>query len=357
MALTGYNPNTSLLPESGGAIRPMSGGGGGIPGGFNPGVSLLPDGPGQIGSYSGGFVEEMEQFGGVETRYGTRLGFPSGTSTTSTLPKVKILKMTPDMLATGTTPGGTPVATGTTPGGTPVATGATGATGTTEATGATGTTVATLAPVATGTTTALVENDKNSKTKDIVLFGTSLTLENPKKMTTDVFSENQNTALKLFGLDGPGLSDIQKKSVLQALYDGKCNSDKPLIMLQNCEPIRQIVQSLALNLLEKLQTTNNSDLADIKKEDKPIVEYTKSDDGGMKICISFKSGQLGLLSKFAPKANKKNSSVAPSPTDSSDALTTGSSSVPSPTSSSDAPSIKPELTKGEVGHNSIIVNG
>jgi hypothetical protein len=95
-------------------------------------------------------------------------------------------------------------------------------------------------------------NNINSE-KKLILFGTPITLENPKVRKGDTVSENQLKALKLLGLDGEGLSVQEKFDVIQALYDGKCDTDKPLIFLQNCEPIRRIVQALALNILEKIQ--------------------------------------------------------------------------------------------------------
>ena len=68
MAMSGYNPNTSLLPSGNGPIQAMSGGGysgdysgggtGEIPPGFNPTISLLPSAGGDINSYRGGFMNQ-----------------------------------------------------------------------------------------------------------------------------------------------------------------------------------------------------------------------------------------------------------------------------------------------------------
>jgi hypothetical protein len=125
-------------------------------------------------------------------------------------------------------------------------------------------------------------------------------------MNSDVLTETQVEALKLFGLDGDRVSQKEKRDVIIALFDGKCNTDKPLIFLQNCEPIRRIVQSLALNLLSHLKNAEGPGLNGVDKE--PKVTFQQMEDGSMKVCIHFDKSQLSLLSSFVPKKalNKKN---------------------------------------------------
>ena len=145
------------------------------------------------------------------------------------------------------------------------------------------------------------KNSRNAK-KDIILFGTPLTLENPGYNPSKPLEGDQLTALTLFGVDGPGVTDKEKRDIVQALYDGKCNTDKPLVMLNHCEPIRRIVQSLALNLLSKLGPDGKGDVEGISKEEKPEISYEKLPDGSIRICLTFKPDQLHLISKFTPKA-------------------------------------------------------
>jgi hypothetical protein len=148
------------------------------------------------------------------------------------------------------------------------------------------------------------DNSKNGG-KDIILFGTSLTLEDPRTIVGDAFTESHMKALEQFGLDGPNVTNSEKRSILIALYDGKCNTEKPLVFLDKCEPIRRIVQTLALKLLESMETENGAGLNGVKKEDQPAVEFIKGTDGSMKVTLTFKSGQLGLLSKFTSKKIRK----------------------------------------------------
>ena len=65
MAMAGYNPNVSLLPQGGGTIQAMSGGGsmsGGYafspPMGYNATASVLPSVNAQIPAYHGGFYTQ-----------------------------------------------------------------------------------------------------------------------------------------------------------------------------------------------------------------------------------------------------------------------------------------------------------
>lgn len=265
-ALAGYNPNSSLLPSGGGPIQAMSGGGAIMnppPAGYNATQTLLPSGPPvPIGGFNGGFINPPNLAGGDNTIPSAEGYVPlPNAPTTAAAPPITLVP--PPVKAPA------------------------------EAT--------TTAPVAANTTKPPTNTKNTENIREIILFGETIKLENPKTMKSDVLTEQQKKALTLFGLDGPGATDVQKKQVLEALYDGKCNSDKPLIMLQNCEPIRRVVQSLALNLLSQLQPVSDTGLTNVKKEDQPVVEFKKEEDGSMAVTLTFKPGQLYILSKYAPK--------------------------------------------------------
>ena len=396
MALAGYNPNTSLLPSGGGPIQPMSGGGMGPPPGFNASQTMLPQASGAINPFSGGFMNEPIQ---LIPNNSPSVSFIGGAA----IPKgIKQTKITSDSIevtwdnfdpagktykAKALPPVPPPPVNGKEP--EPVKATITGRidypnklaifeklapdtkykiqlfAGTQQSLETPEFTTLSKS-VSTGTDTSenataitsTPENKKNimllliqivDKVKEIILFGTPVQLENPKQRKNDNFTPAQLTALEKFGLDGPGLSTKEKFDVIQALYDGKCNTDQPMIFLQNCEPIRRIVQSLALNLLEKIQT-KNSDISAIKKEEQPSIEYSKTDDGGMKICLSFKPGQLGLLSKFAPKTPNTKKPITPSGGPSTGTNDKSIKPVtPTGTSSTNDKLIKPVTTTSESG--------
>ena len=308
MAYGGYNPQISLIPAVGGTINAMSGGGGygnvGMNGGvsmnggyaFQPpsthniGTSLLQAEGGEIREYSGGFYEQHMNGGNEPLIVSNR------NRRAAKFTALKGQESTPDIVTAPIAPI-TPI--------TP-----------TVPTAPTAPTVPTD-PILPTTVPLVIPNTSKSdnKEKQIVLFGTPITFENPKIGQSDTITDNQIKALKLLGLDGDGLSKKEKIDVLQALYDGKCDTDGPVIFLQKCEPIRRIVQALALNLLKQLNPINASNATNIKNEDKPAVEYTEI-DGAMKICLTFKKGQLSLLSKIntGKKTNKKSSAAAAAPT-------------------------------------------
>ena len=306
--MAGYNPNMSLLPSAGGTIHAMSGGGGSgaisggaissgaisggaisggsnPPMGYNPNNSVLPSVGGLIPSYSGGFYNqpmESEMIGA-----GPKLNpfYAKGAKGAKSTKDVVAPAPTTSATATTATPATIPVAPITPIPTTPATTPATP-----------------LVPAPTNknvvsNTPTIDITDTN--TKPITLFGTSLILEKPEKNSK--LTSSQTQTLELLGLDGEGLSSNEKFEVIQALYDGKCDTDKPVIFLQNCEPIRRIIQSLALNLLSKLGTDGKANVNGISKEEKPEITQEKLLDGSMRICLVFKPNQLHLLSKFTPK--------------------------------------------------------
>jgi curved DNA-binding protein CbpA len=280
--MAGYNPNVSLLPNAGGSIQAMSGGG--APPGFNPSISLLPSAGGEINSYKGGFFDqEVQIIGGQPPAAGPvprTASAPAAGPGAARVPRRPPVAPQPD--AQPPPPTGAPAQPPAAPG------------------DAAQPPEAPKPPEAAKPEESKPEKDeKDEKTKNIVIFGKSLVLEDPRKMASDVLTESQVEALKLFGLDGDKVSDKDKREIIIALFDGKCNTDKPLIFLQNCEPIRRVVQSLALNLLSHLKNTEGPGLEGVDKE--PKVTLQELDDGSLKVCIQFDANQLSLLSKFIPK--------------------------------------------------------
>ncbi len=266
----GYNPNSSLLPVGGGPIVAMSGGGAGQPPmpTYNAGASLLPPPPAH---------SQIQPFTG---------GFFEE--------EIRIV-------------GGDPPPAPPTPPTPPAVTAS--------------------APV-----TIMPEKPAETNTKDIILFGQSLKLEDPKKTPGANLTETQTRALALFGLDGPGLSSMQKKDVLQALYDGKCNTDKPLIFQIDCEPMRRIVQSLALNLLNKIKT--NEAAGTENEGGNPKVTAEKREDGTFRVYIDFTPAQLPLLSKYKVdefvQSKRANRNKKAPPTTTSSVTEPSSDAQPSP---------------------------
>ena len=54
-------------------------------------------------------------------------------------------------------------------------------------------------------------------------------------------------------MEGDAVTLNEKKKIVQAIYDRKCTTDGTLSMVVSCEPIRKVVQSLALNLMGMLE--------------------------------------------------------------------------------------------------------
>lgn len=296
----GYDYTKSLLDAGGGTIRPMSGGGEGVPptSTYNAGASLIQNVPGPIPAYKGGFLDgEGIVLSGGEGNPGTK----------STIGQERVataLKRISDMPSTAADSVSIPTISSK-----PVTSELRAKITLSDEPNESESNVKINKTETETKIEAETENMKkeqsqeSAKSKDIILFGESITLDNPEK-DSEPFTESQIKSLKAFGLDGPGVNDTQKRDILKALYEGKCNTSQPLIMLEQCEPIRRIVQSLALNLLSKLGTNGKSSL-NITKEEEPEVKYEKLGDGSMKLSILFKPGQLGLLSKFKPEAEKK----------------------------------------------------
>jgi hypothetical protein len=383
-SLAGYNPNASLLPAGGGTIQAMSGGGGmDVPSGYNASASLLPSSGGEIAPFRGGFFTSSLMGGQGENT--NNIG-TSATTPANAVPVATNAAATPVATNAAATPVATnavatPVATNAaaTPvsGATPVATNAaatpvaTNAVATPVATNAAATPVATTVsaatpvttnaaatPVATNaaTTVATTSNDTD-KPKSLILFNETLLLENPKKLSANVknkgnFSGDHLKALELLGVDGPEVSPTEKLEILQALYGPGCNTDAPMSMLENCEPIRRIIQTLALNLLGKIQPVvgkpsekNQFSISTVDKdgntkEDKLKVTWKGNDDGSVVICLTFEKDQRDLISRTIGKnveesLTKPDEPSGPLP----DTLPSGKSDTPSVPTPSGAPSL------------------
>jgi hypothetical protein len=328
MALAGYNPNASLLPTGNAPIQPMSGGGIGAPPiGFNPQISLLPSTGGEIDLYRGGFFNEPVQIiGGKPPIANYKPIKLTAQNIKSSTFQVSWENKLPDITYTAIA---TPDTQPTTPSDTstlkdingildttnPIFTfdNAIPATkynivikaqkmGVTDSLSSEPLTITTLNKNSNNTSNK--KNDNLIPTKEIILFGEPLTLDNPKLLKDENFTESQTTALQKFGLDGPGLSFSKKRDVVQALFDGQCNTDLPLIFKRNCDPIREIVQSLALNLLSKMKPTPNSNIEGLKSDEVPEVIYSTDDKGNITISLKFKPESLSILSRFGLKPVK-----------------------------------------------------
>ena len=285
--MTGYDPNASLLPSSGGTIHAMSGGGMEVPPitatgqPYNETQSLLsavPPSAGAIVPYRGGGDLPL---GGADPTFAA----PPRSADATPLPSEPTPEPTPVLLPT---PSPMQVA--------PSAMVPTTIPSTEQ-------NVTITLPVETPSSNEKPAEDK----KTLVLFGITMELENPKrKNNTEDFTENQKKVLADLGLDGPAVSFKQKRDVLQTIYDEKCRTEQSLMMLQNCEPIRQIVQTLALQLLETLRPANDA-ANSVIEQDKPVVTYTKDDaKKTTTVSITFGPGQLQQLSAERLKNKNKN---------------------------------------------------
>ena len=275
----GYNPNASLLPVAGGEIPRMSGGyysSSELPPGFNATKSLLPSAGGVIREFSGGDPTSVGFANGTKEHNG-----PTGpAATTSTAPAA-----TTSTRSTGST---APV----------VANASTASTGLTASTASTGSTASTAPNKNNKSKAETAENP--SITKKIILFGESLTLQNP--LDNKPFSADEDKALTMFGIEA--VYDMEKREVITALYDGTCNTDKPLIMLEQCEPIRRIVQTLALSFLGKLNS-KSVDISDFDFYNTSLpITYQIDENGFVKISIDF-----GVIYPLFLLQNKKLSAV------------------------------------------------
>ena len=192
----GYNP-TPLTPSAGGTIHAMSGGGdGGAPPGYNS-TPLIPYVAADIKAYTGGGPNDNQAV--------------NATAANATA-------------ANATATNATPVAT------------------------ATATITANATPVASVKKGPTVLETALTK-KQISLGGLRLSIGPPPWNLKE--GSNEMEALAWFGVDKA--PDVKlKEEVLDALYEGVCDTDKPLIMVLECEPIRRLVQSLAEKLLGNL---------------------------------------------------------------------------------------------------------
>jgi hypothetical protein len=94
--------------------------------------------------------------------------------------------------------------------------------------------------------------------KDVIVFGNTYRLTaimtTDKKETIDSIQEDASAlaALEEFGLDKKD-QEIRQQ-ILRALYSGKCNTDSSVSFLSLCEPIRIIIRQLALDFHTSLST-------------------------------------------------------------------------------------------------------
>jgi len=216
-----YNP-TPLTPSAGGTIHAMSGGGdGGAPPGYNS-TPLIPYVAADIKAYTGGGGDNPTVTAVVAPTSTNGATAAAGTNTAITTQP-----------AANTTVTAAPAA----------------ATTTTAAVTISPNTTTTTAPATASIKKGPSVSETAPTKKQISLGGLRLSIGPPPWNLKE--GSNEMEALAWFGVDkAPDMK--LKEEVLDALYDGVCDTDKPLIMVLECEPIRRLVQSLAEKLLGNL---------------------------------------------------------------------------------------------------------
>jgi exonuclease III len=241
----GYNP-ASMIPSAGGIIHAMRGGGDGNQ--SNGMVSLIPYVPGPDPTpYKGGAYPDDEKVvavSAVSAKLSRNQMNAPETQTQLQPQTVKTANEEPPSTVNGETQTETQtkkVETASTP--------------TTSTTLLTNVAQAENQPVTNETHTT------PSNARSITLFGRRLDVRASKEIKE--FTADEIDALHLLGVEDG--EESLKKDVIQALYDGTCDTDLPISMLLECEPIRRIINSLIEKLLKNL-------IADQKKEEVPINE-------------------------------------------------------------------------------------
>jgi len=212
----GYSTG-SMIPATGGVIHAMRGGGGGSPPDNYSSNSMIVDvGPVPMKGYSGG---------GDTLTGGDPTGIAAAAAATTEVNKASTGAATTAQITSTNDPALIAVA----------------AVSTQESNN--DLTTATKSVAVTESPT-----DLESSSKQITLNGHTITITKPWDLKE---GSKESEALAWFGVDKAADEEL-KKEVLQALYDGVCDTDKPLIMVLECEPIRRLVQSLAEKLLGNL---------------------------------------------------------------------------------------------------------
>ena len=278
-----YNATTSLLPNTtGGEIKAMSGGGMGEPPiGYNNSTSLLSVGSGPptpIHPFRGGGnpsqfprYKSYKLSGGDPTAPTTTASTaaPTTTATTTAAAAAPSAPTTPTTTAAAAAAAAVAVALQST---TPTAATAVSSVASSASTAPT-------APTDPTDPTAIpnIDSKKERKSKKITLFGEVLLLEDPRDNKNEEFTNNQIKALTLFGLED--INTDRKISILNALYDGECDTDKPLVLLNYCEPIRSIIQELAIAYLHEVEPSlkNTSAGITLRRREIDLAEDTMKD--------------------------------------------------------------------------------
>lgn len=255
--LGGFDTSRSLLPVGGGTIQAMSGGGiggtigGDISGGtIGSGASLIPDvkGPMIVGLHGGSIGEPSEQKGDPDEEKVQPL-------TTATVVPVQQMVVPPPttVVVVPVAQNGTPPPPSMNPvpqNGTP-------------------------SPLQNGLKNGPKNGPKNQLPslnegeKRVPIFGTMYSLKKPKNNATS-FDETQRTVLQKLGLDG-AKPELQR-SVLKSLYEEACDTTRSLITMRSCEPFRQIVRSLALRYLNKMNGVKEEPVPETPKKPVAVME-------------------------------------------------------------------------------------
>jgi hypothetical protein len=243
-----------MIPPVGGTIHAMRGGGdGGAPSGYNPSLIMTPyvnPSSVHIPAYSGGGDLSTVAVGAVATKEVNNAARRVNDTVTGVDPVTNA-----DLNANaGTVPNVNPVPIAQTISANEPVVIAVGAVATKESHNASMRTPSTKTKAPSSPATVQIDTPIEQPATDeptekkITLNGHTVTISKPWDYSE---GSKANEALAWFGVDKAADEEL-KGEVLQALFDGVCDTNKPLIMVLECEPIRRLVQSLAEKLLGNL---------------------------------------------------------------------------------------------------------
>jgi hypothetical protein len=105
----------------------------------------------------------------------------------------------------------------------------------------------------------LSEISQNPNEKEVIIFGNPYQLR--RNIPNNKFSKDEEKVCELLGIEKA--TDVLKKDVIVAFYDGVCDTNRPLSMILDCEPIRRIIQSLSKVYLHKLVASRKKGVKDL----------------------------------------------------------------------------------------------
>ena len=165
--------------------------------------------------------------------------------------------------------------------------------------------------------------------RKVSLFGVEREIQNPANITDEIQFDATYSAF-IRDLNLAGMPFDKKKRVLQAIYDSNCAADENIARSGACEPMREMLGSLALNLLAVIA------------DKKPIVPVSKVSGNMIEVSVRFPIGllqiNLGAEGSEAGVEGSNTRSVVSSISSGSSSSSNSSSSNNSNNSSSEASS-------------------